>query len=176
MLVYSGSAWAQAQGTLNNDYFNPRRDHQWLEYIGSIEYAHVKPGLIAFAQGDMRGTLAQLEYVLPRTVNHPQMLSLASMYAIRTKNPMWAKPHFERALSLYPQYALTHAQYGKYLVDIGIIDAGMTELNRALEIDPKLVAGHVFLAAAYTKTGQKDLARESAQRARDLGYTGKLIE
>jgi hypothetical protein len=98
-----------ASGTLNQDYFNPRRDEGWMSYISSIEIAHVRPGLVAFANGDMRGTLAQLNYVLPRTINHPQALSLAALYSIRTKNPLWAKLYCERAIGLYPQYAITHA-------------------------------------------------------------------
>ena len=118
----------------------------------------------------------ELEYILIRFINHPQALALAEAFAISTKNPMWATPHFERALSIYPQYAVTNAQYGKYLTEIGMVDKGIEKLNKAAEIDPKLVAAQVWLAAAYAKSGNADLAREAAEKARSLGYKGKLDE
>lgn len=168
-------AAAQAQqGTLDQDYFSPRQDNGYIEYRNSIDTAHAKPALAAFARGDMRATQVDLEYVLRRTINHPQMLALAGLFSITTKRPRWAMPYFERALSIYPEYALTHAQFGKYLTDIGMVDDGIGRLKKAIEIDPKLVAGYVWLAAAYKKHGQADLAREAEGRARSLGYSGKF--
>ncbi len=163
-------------GTLNHDYFSTNRDQTFLNYRDSLDTAHAKPGLIAFAQGNMRETKVQLEYVLVRTINHPQMLALAALFSIRTKNPTWAVPYFDKALSLYPQYAITHAQYGKYLSEIGMVDKGLERLKKALEINPDLVAAYVWLAAIYSKSGNTDLAREAAEKARALGYTGKLAE
>lgn len=163
-------------GTLNHDYFSTSRDPGFLSYKSSLDNAHAKPGLVAFAEGNMRETQVQLEYVLLRTINHPQMLALAALFSIRTKNPMWAMPYFERALSYYPQYALTHAQYGKYLTEIGMVDKGLEQLTKASEMDPNLVAAYVWLEAAYKKSGNLKLARQSAEKARSLGYQGKLSD
>jgi Tfp pilus assembly protein PilF len=111
---------------------------------------------------------------LARFINHPQALAIAGAYALSIKNPRWAVPYFEKALSIYPQYAVTHAQFGKYLTDIGMVDKGLEKLKRAAEMDPKLVGAQVWLAAAYAKSGNADLARESAEKARSLGFKGDL--
>jgi len=57
-----------------------------------------------------------------------------------------------------------------------MVDKGLEKLKKALEIDPGLVAAHVWLEAAYKKTGQTELARQSAEKAKSLGYQGKLSE
>jgi Tfp pilus assembly protein PilF len=82
--------------------------------------------------------------------------------------------YFERALKLYPRYAITHAQYGAYLVGIGETEAGIGRLKEAIEIDPKLTAAYVVLAKAYNKVGNLDLAQQAAEKARDLGYKGEV--
>ena len=69
-------------GTLNHDYFSSRTDALFLGYRDSINTAHANPGFSAFARGDMRETKVQLEYVLQRTINHPQMLALAAVFSI----------------------------------------------------------------------------------------------
>jgi Tfp pilus assembly protein PilF len=165
-----------SMGTLNIDYFNPQNDAHinWLK--GDQDTNHTKPLIVAFAQGDLRQTKVQLEWILARFINHPQALAIAAAFSISTKNPTWAIPHFERALSIYPQHALTHAQYGKYLTDIGMADKGMEQLKKASEMEPRLIAAHVWLAVAYAKSGNADLARESTEKARSLGYKGDLTQ
>jgi Tfp pilus assembly protein PilF len=165
-----------ATGTLNHDYFTPSPNEQFARMKDSVDQAHLKPAMAFFAQGDLRRTQVDLEYVLARFINHPQALALAVRFAISTKNPTWAAPYFERALSIYPRYAVTHAQYGKYLTEIDRVDAGIAQLKKAIEINSKLVAGYVWLTEAYTKNGNADLAREAAEKARSLGYSGKPSE
>jgi tetratricopeptide (TPR) repeat protein len=161
-------------GTLNLDYFNGTNDPQitWLK--GDQYDNHIKPLIYAFGQGDLKRTKAELEYVLARFINHPQALAIAGSFSLQTKNPTWAMPYFEKAISVYPQYAVTHAQYGKYLSDIGMVDKGLEKLKKAAEMDPKLVGAQVWLAAAYAKSGNADLAREAAEKARSLGFKGDL--
>jgi len=161
-------------GTLNLDYFNGTNDPHitWLK--GDQYEAHIKPLINAFGQGDLKRTRVELEFILARFVNHPQALAIAGTFAVLIKNPTWAMPYFEKAVSIYPQYALTHAQYGKYLTDIGMVDKALERLKKAAEMDPKLVGAQVWLAAAYAKSGNADLARESAEKARSLGFKGDL--
>jgi Tfp pilus assembly protein PilF len=165
-----------ATGTLNLDYFNPSNDPhiRWLK--GDLDGAHTKPAIRAFAQGDLKTVRVELDYILIRFINHPQALALAVAFATSTKNPTWAIPHFERALGVYPQYAITHAQYGNYLTSIGMVDNGIEKLKKATEMDPKLIGAHVWLSVAYKKAGNDELAREAAEKARALGYKGRLDE
>jgi len=161
-------------GTLNLDYFNGTNDPHiaWLK--GDQDTNHTKPLITAFGQGDLKRTRVELEWILTHFINHPQALAIAGSFAVLIKNPTWAVPYFEKALSIYPQYAVTHAQYGKYLTDIGMVDRGLEKLKKAAEMDPKLVGAQVWLAAAYAKSGNADLARESAEKARSLGFKGDL--
>ncbi len=161
-------------GTLNLDYFNGAKDPHITWLVKDQDHYHTKPLIGAFGEGDLRRVKVELEWILARFINHPQALFIAAAYSIRTKNPTWAVPHFQRALSIYPQYALTHAQYGKYLTDIGAIDQGIEQLKKAAEMDPNLVAVHVWLAAAYAKSGNADRAREAAEKARSLGHKGEI--
>lgn len=171
------SGYAQAQaGTANTDYFNPKDNRNIKLLIADINRAHVNPAFVHFTQGNMRRVKRALEYILPRIVNHPQALSLAAAYAIYTKKYDWAILHYKRALRLYPQYALTHAQYGKYLTDIDRVEAGIAKLKQAVEIDPKLTVGYVWLARAFFKGGNQELARQASEEAKALGYRGKGIK
>jgi len=82
--------------------------------------------------------------------------------------------YFERAIALFPQHALTRAQYGLFLVSTNNVDAGIENLKQSIEMEPKLAAGYGGLAHAYVKKGDIEQARIAAQRARELGFNGKL--
>ena len=163
-------------GTANLDYFNPTNDAHMKWLINDIETHHLKPAVASFAAGDLQKAKVDLDYLLARLVNHPQALAFAGLFAKATKNSLWGINNYERALRLYPQYALTHAQYGKYLSDIDRVGDGIERLKKALEMDPRLVAAQVWLAAAYLKSGNADLARQAAEQARSLGFKGDLTQ
>ena len=163
-------------GTLNLDYFNPTNDGHMKWLINDIEKNHLKPAIGSFAAGDLPKARMDLDYLLARLVNHPQALAFAGLFAKATKNSLWGINHYERAIRLYPQYALTHAQYGKYLVDIDRVDDGIERLKKAVERDPNLVAAQVWLAVAYLKSGNAELARQAAEQARSLGYKGDITQ
>jgi len=83
-------------------------------------------------------------------------------------------PYYEKAIRLFPQYAMTFAQYGKYLIEIGQWDKGVENLKLAIEKDKKSVAAHVWLSQAYEKHGDKALAKKAAEQARNLGFQGEI--
>jgi Tfp pilus assembly protein PilF len=160
-------------GTLNTDYFNPTNDDFITWRIKDIEVHHLRPAVGHLRDGDYKRAFADLDFILVRFVNHPQALSMMGLVAKWTKNSILVVPYYERALGLYPEYALTNAQYGKYLIDINHVEKGIAKLKRALEIDPKLVVAYEWLAAAYVKIGDSDLARKVAEQARSLGHSEK---
>jgi predicted Zn-dependent protease len=82
--------------------------------------------------------------------------------------------YFEKAIALYPSHAITHAQYGRFLVTIGDLENGIQKLSYSVQMDPKLTAGYVWLTEAYEKKGDLQLTREARERAKELGFTGKL--
>ena len=170
----SASNAQTARNSSGADYFTA--DKSPNSYLTILESAHVHTipdwlnrGRIGDAMGDVR-------YTLDRFPNHPVSLQQLSTLAQMTKSNALAISYFEKAVTLYPQYAITRAQYGLYLVATNNIDAGIERFNQAIEIDPKLPAGYAGLAHAYVKKGDLEKAREAAKKARELGFQGKLPE
>jgi predicted Zn-dependent protease len=173
-LLWLSSAQAQPSTQAGQDYFTADRTSG--SYLTILESAHVNNIALAINRGQWNSALGDIRYTLDRFPNHPTALQQLSMVAQLTKNTALATSYFERAVSLYPQYALTRAQYGLFLVSINNVDAGIEKLNQSIEIEPKLAAGYAGLAHAYAKKGDMTKAREAAGKARELGFTGKLPE
>jgi len=115
-----------------------------------------------------------IKYSLDRFPNHPIALQQLSEVSQLMKNTSLGVKYFERAVTLFPQYALTRAQYGLFLVSINEVAGGIERLKQAIEIDPKHPAGYAGLAHAYAKKGDLEEARAAAKKARELGFNGKL--
>jgi Tfp pilus assembly protein PilF len=97
----------------------------------------------------MNDAIEDFKYTLDRFPNHPEALQLMSTVAQITKVPSLANNYFEKAISMFPQYALTRAQYGLFLVSIGKMDAGIEKLKESTEVDSKFAGGYAGLAHAY---------------------------
>jgi len=156
------------------DYFTADQDPSIMRQLRNVDNYHTDKVMPSVRDGRMNVAIAELRYTLDNFPNHPQALMLMDLVGRLTKEPSLALPYYEKALKLYPQYALTHAQYGTYLVNIGQIEAGIAKLKQAIEIDPKLAVAHAWLAIAYSKNGAPELARQAAERAKGLGYRGKI--
>jgi Tfp pilus assembly protein PilF len=169
---------SETSGTLNRDYFWAASQNNYWRGLATSDTVthHIKPAANWFARGDYVRAKRELNFTLDRFVNHPQALMVAGMVSRESKDYAWGLAKFQHALRLYPQYALTHAQYGKFLVDMGELQGGIQRLKHALEMDPKLPAGYEWLAEAYTKMGETDLARETREQARSLGLSPKSAD
>lgn len=97
--------------------------------------------------------IAELNYVLGVFNNHPRALHLLGICAKALNQPDIPIAYYEKALRWYPRHAITRAQYGTYLVDIGEITWGMRELNAALALDPDQP-----LALASLERAKRELA------------------
>jgi Tfp pilus assembly protein PilF len=139
------------------------------EYVHLVTMAHTDKIAGWIRGGRISNALADCKYTLDRVPNHPKGLVLTGMVARLMKNPTLAISYYQKALKLYPQYAVTRAQYGGFLVDIGNAKAGITEIQKAIKMDPNLALGHNLLAKAYLKIGNIDLARQASERARETG-------
>lgn len=175
MSLMVGLAHAEGDGGGASSAIDYFADHDFgaKQYVQQVELGHMNKIPEWIRNGRMENALADCKYTLDRIPNHPKGLMLAQIVARLAKNPALAISYYQRAMKLYPQYALTRAQYGAYLVDQGNVKVGITELQKAVEQDPKLAFGHAQLAKAYLKTGDTELAREAAGRAKQLGYKGK---
>ena len=157
---------------LDQDYFTANDSPQIKELLESVDFHHTRKAEDWIFKGDMHYVhyaLGELTYTLDTFPNHPRALQLVGAYSKIKKVPHIAIPFYEKALRLYPQYALTHAQYGGFLVDVDQTEEGVVRLKKAIEIDPKLAIAYKGLSKAYTKMGNQELARQTAEKARELG-------
>jgi tetratricopeptide (TPR) repeat protein len=181
LILFSAAAYAAdgidhgQTGTLNLNYFNPENDAHITWLINDIETYHLKPAINSIREGRLQQAYIDLDYLLLRFINHPQGLAFMGMLAKMMKKTAMPLPYYERALAIYPEYALTRAQFGDYLVEIGHVDEGIEQLKSAVDKDPKLVPANVWLAKAYTKKGNLALARQFQDQAKALGYKGPQL-
>jgi tetratricopeptide (TPR) repeat protein len=168
------SAHAQVTNPQGNgqDYFTA--DKRGGSYLAIVEANHVRTIPDWIKEGRLNGAIADIKYTLDRFPNHPVSLQQLSMVGQMTKNYALPTSYFERAVALFPQYALTRAQYGWFLMSTNNIDAAIENLKQSIEMEPKLSAGYAGLAHVYAKKGDFEHAREAAQKARELGFNGKL--
>lgn len=168
-------------GTMNWDYFVANGSPETRRLLNQVEQNHLdrswghSKGVLGFI-GDKRYKDAKLDldYTLVRFPNHPKALLLLGMVAKLANEPTLPVRYYETALQLFPQYAVTHAQYGNYLVDIKQMELGIAKLREAVQIDPNLVVAHVWLARAYYQTNNVELGRQTVEKARELGYKGEF--
>jgi len=161
-----------AQRPINQDYFTANDSPEIKQLLESVDFHHTRKAEEWLLKGEMQYihyALGELEYTLDTFPNHPRALQIIGAYGKIKKVPQIAVPFYEKALRLYPQYALTHAQYGGYLVDVGETEEGIVRLKKAIEIDPRLAMAYDGLYKAYTKIGNLEMARETAERAKELG-------
>jgi Tfp pilus assembly protein PilF len=159
---------------INMDYFTAGDDSETTHLLHLVEIAHTNRVLPQISKNDYAGALSDIKYTLNRFPNHPRGLLLMALYAKLTKGYGLVILYYEKAIRLYPQHALTHAQYGAYLVTMGNVDNGIKRLEQAVQMNPEIVFAHVWLAAAYQKSGNMEQNRQSESKARALGYTGAI--
>ncbi len=162
---FEGQAW---------DYFTMSQTPMGAAFLTAANNAHLRRLHLWITQGSRKDSLSEIRYILIRIPNHPRALVMAELIEKLFKKEKFALTAYKKALNIYPQYALTHAQYGRYLTKIGKRSEGIKSLQQAIQMDPKLAVGHAWLAMAYQRDGQKDLAKSSGQIAKKLGYKGKI--
>ncbi len=163
-------------GWVGNDYFAHHTDAHLKELLAKVERAHLA-GSNFYAKwnaGDIQYALGDLNYTLWVFPNHPKALHYMCAIAKTTEEYSLPIEPFQTALEKFPQHAITHAQFGRYLVEIGEIEGGMKKLGTALTLDPDLAPGHAWMAEALLAAGATSQAMTSVDRARELGFNGKI--
>jgi len=166
--------WFLPDSAQSHDYFTADQDPGIQTYLRIVDANHTEKVLGWVQQGRIGNAIDDLKYTLDRFPNHPKALMLMGSVAKITKKIPLAIAYYEKAIKLFPEYALTQAQYGAYLVDIGNTQAGIGKLKKAIEMDPKLAQAHAWLAKAYYKSGNPELGRQEAGQAAALGYKSKI--
>ena len=152
------------------DYFLKNMDEKVAQTVYNVNKYHMKPALKFYAQGHLKRTLPDLKFVLRYIPNHPQALHLLGAVAIGINSKQFGRNYFQQAVHLFPDHALTFAQYGKYLMDIEEIEEAVKMLDISIKKEPKLALAYDWLEMAYTKKGDEAKSKEIGRKAKELGY------
>jgi hypothetical protein len=159
------------------DYFTakmePEGENGIKQLLRNVETFHLDKRLLQnIADGRYDVALADLDFVLKYFPNHPGALQMLTTVAALSKKTAIAVKYFEIALALYPNYAITHAQYGRLFMVLGDLNVAIKKFEQAIQMDPKLTAGYELLALAYEKKGDVKSARETRERAKEVASKG----
>jgi predicted Zn-dependent protease len=180
----SDTVWGQAarewETTVpwhNNDYFAHTHDSEVRALLRNVEDAHLGKKFWAYyRQGEYHYAIDDVKYVLLLFPNHPKALELMRVIGRLTKKPAMPAPWFQKAVTMFPRHALTRAQFGAYLIEIGEVERAIGELRKATEMDAQLGYAYGHLARAYHKAGDEGAARVAADRAKRLGFRGGVAD
>src|SRR5690349_20657073 len=162
--IAQGQIDDRGHDTVNHNYFAAGQDDSLKDLLINVRSHHLKPcphgpggAVHDIAIGRYDLAQADLTYLLDRFVNDPVGLQLITPIVIGGKHyAAWGIERFEYALKWYPNYPMTHAQYGAYLAEIGSVQLGIEKLQIAIKMDPRLVAAYVWLSKAYAKHGDTE--------------------
>lgn len=157
------------------DYFDKDKIPLVKQIVFNRERYHLgKSFSDSYAAQAYSAAIADLRFVLKSVPNHPQALFHLTSISKLTHNPTLPTVFFERAVKLYPNHAITWAQYGSYLAGIGRMDSGIRVLKHALELDPKHALAYAWLAEIYYAIGDVESAKASEIKARQLGFIEEI--
>ena len=171
--------------TLNHDYFTSYRNGTKSQLLLSVDRAHTAKILGYMNESvnrkkqkwkvwALKRARHECDYVLERLVNHPKALLLCVNVVKLLNQPRYLMKYYVNALKLYPQYSITHAQFGRYLSEIGDHANAILRLNKAIAMDGKSKWAYFWLAEAYEKAGESDLSKQAKIKALELGYADKF--
>jgi len=162
---------------VNRDWFTKDTDPKSAALLTKVDRAHLATANFfkKYNAGEYDSALGEIQYCLWVFPNHPKALLYLGRIAIATNRLSMPIEYFQKAIQMFPQRALTHAQYGFYLEQIGETDAGVDRLKVALSLDPDLAPAYAWIAVGYAKQGRKADAAAAAQRARELGFTAPVM-
>ncbi|WP_447968782.1 tetratricopeptide repeat protein [Nitrospira sp. M1] len=169
--------------TMYHDYYQLKNDRHIGQLVRLVESAHTKRILPLLQQSFkrpghkehyLRQASREIRYTLDRLVNHPKALALSATVGNLMGQPNLPVNYYQRAIKMYPKHAITHAQFGNFLVGIGEFEDGIERLKIAIKINPKMAASYGWLAWAYQKSGENELAQEYSQKAKERNFKGKL--
>ena len=150
------------------DYFLKDVDRKTYELIRNVTQNHLDPAVVHLSKGKPNRAIPELTFVLRYVPNHPKALQLMGLAARLIKKPPIAERYYKQAIRVFPKHGITHAQYGKFLVDIGQVEEGIQELEAAKSIPPDLTIVYVWLTEAYEKSGNPEKAQIARKKATDL--------
>jgi tetratricopeptide (TPR) repeat protein len=110
-------------------------------------------GLTQLSRGRSQSALDSFERALRYTPNYAALeLNLGIANGALHRTPQ-AEAHFQRALLLAPADDQTHFFYGRWLYQIGRLAESVSQLERAVRLNPERLESRDQLALAYMQAG-----------------------
>ena len=100
------------------------------------------------------------------------LLIRLAFFSHEMKDLTAAAAYFGRLVEVSPTHADFHGRYAHILGQLGDIDRGIKEANRAIELDPTLSQAHEWLAQVYQTRKREDLSKYHQEMARKLHQAG----
>ena len=105
--------------------------------------------------------LSELKKELEISPRHVPALAGIAIELLRTDQAEAAFPYARKLVDLDPKSFVTHNIYGRALIGVGEIKAGITELEYAVKLAPDSPQTVAVLASAYAKDGRKEEAAKA---------------
>ena len=119
---------------------------------------------------DAEEMVAALEEV-EREENEARAVALLGVAYLERGELSLARPQFERAIQLNPDYADAYAYLGHVQGQLGQYEAGWDNLVKAVTLEPDSVLAHYFLGVYYRSLGMWEAARAKFWRRSTLTPT-----
>ena len=150
------------------DYFDPAK----RQLLVQLKRYHLDAAIKDMNDRKLNIAQAEIDFVLKWVPNHVEGLLVNEEIAKAKGAPELALGRYVRALEMYPDHAITHAQFGAYLLELGRVDAAIDSLTTAVRLDPSLGMAHRYLATAYRQKGDLDRAASEEAEARKYARGG----
>jgi cytochrome c-type biogenesis protein CcmH/NrfG len=124
--------------------------------------------VIAVAVGSFLAGRASLGF-WPRTAPPPLAPAAVGREALDRDDLITARATFAQLAAREPERADHHYWLGRTLVRQGELDEAVRQLERAIALDPDLSDAYVFLAAAYERSGKREMASQTLKKYAELG-------
>lgn len=170
--------------------------------LSLVERAHFGPKTLDEARrGDWCFFWGDMDYTLRAFPNHPRALVAMADFLTTHERPCGrhhktnASPtdladeianggwedltpdyYFQTAIKFRPKYAATRILYGQYLEKVGRDEEALKQFVDAEKVEPDSADAHYSLGLAYFRQGNKDKARQHAERAYQLGEQKMLLK
>jgi TolB-like protein len=132
-----------------------------MGYAGLAD-AHILLGNPVWGGHSPKQTLSDAKMAAIKALNLDPSLGEAHFALAQTFEYDWnwseAEKEFKLALKLNPNYADAHLEYGRFVQALRRNDEAITEMNRAMELDPFGIKTRVVVAYVAWASHQYDLA------------------
>jgi len=169
-VIFSNLTHSKAAGFDSNDFFAL---NDWARKdVKRNHLDKIYPQLRSSKRKIQKNALGECKYIFDRIYNHPHAFILCALAEKVLNKKGWLISRYQKALIVYPQHAITHAQYGWYLaMSLNKPKAGVKSLEKALVVDPKFKPAYSWLQKIYISMGQKKHAENIRERAKKHGVS-----